>query len=105
MHSKVEGLLLFNTGRMYILTFEYHKIYAAKGSLTFGSAGTVLPSHYYHFYTKKSAANARTTNCKGPFNSFAGITAVMPTTKRNSGLGITKTTRKSDCHCFDSLSP
>ena len=36
-------------------------------SLTIGSACAVLPSHHYHFYTKKSAANARTTNCKSPF--------------------------------------
>ena len=36
-------------------------------SLTIGSVGAVLPSHHYHFYTKKSAANAHTTNCKRSF--------------------------------------
>ena len=39
-----------------------------KGSLTIGSEGAVLLSHYAHFYTKKSATNALTSNCKRPFS-------------------------------------
>ena len=38
----------------------------SKGSLTFGSAGFALPSHFHHFYAQKSLANAHTTKCKRP---------------------------------------
>ena len=61
--------LVFNSSLLYpnfTLSFHY-KNSISYGSLTFVSAVVALVSQCYHLFTKKSAANGRTTKCKRLF--------------------------------------